>query len=100
MLTIKNFDKLIAQKGLTLITPTRRWTIDNTFEGGDVYVIRIIEQGNHWNNIIFTLERNDSEGRYALKNNRDSQYTFLTKESFENVGDFISELKEQSWRFN
>jgi len=100
MLTIKNFDKLIAQKGLTLITPTRRWTIDNTFEGEDVYVIRIVEQGNPWNNIIFRLERNDSEGRYALKNNRDLQYKFLTKESFENVGDFISELKDESWRFN
>ena len=100
MLTIKNFDKLIAQKGLTLVTPKRRWTIDNTLEGEDAYVVSVIEQNNPWNDIIFTLERRDSEGRYALKNNRDLQYTFLTKESFENVGDFISELKNESWRFN
>jgi hypothetical protein len=100
MLTIKNFDKLIAQKGLTLVTPKRRWTIDNTLEGEDAYVVSVIEQNNPWNDIIFTLERRDSEGRYALKNNRDLQYKFLTKESFENVGDFISELRNEAWRFN
>jgi hypothetical protein len=100
MLKIENFDKLMAQKGITLVTPTRRWLIDNAFEGGDIYVIRIVEQSNHWNSIIFTLARRDSEGSYALKNNRDLQYKFLTKESFENVGDFISELRNESWRFN
>jgi hypothetical protein len=99
MLKIQNFDKLIAQKGIALITPTRRWVIDNTFEGVHVYVIRIVEQNNLWNDITFTLERRDSEGRYALKNNRDLQYRFLTKESFENVGDFLSQLNKEAWRF-
>lgn len=100
MLTIKNFDKLMSQKGLTLVTPKRRWALDSIHESIDSYLIRIVEQSNASNNVLFILERDIYNGKYALRNNRDLQYRFVSKNQIEYMAEFISELKDEAWRFN
>lgn len=100
MLKIENFNKLMAQKGITLVTPHRRWLIDSIHESIDSYLIRIVEQSNASNNILFILERDIYNGKYALRNNRDLQYRFVSKNQITYMAEFLSELKDEAWRFN